>query len=58
MFGSAPIEQRASEHVFDFEIEVKYFGGTTFRKKRLQYMIMRKKYAYLKELKVLIQFVL
>ena len=46
-FGSTPIEQRASERVFGFENAVKYFGGTTFRKKRLQYMIMRKKYAYL-----------
>ena len=57
-FGSAPIEQRASERVFGFENAVKYFGGTTFRKTRLQYMIMRKKYAYLQELKVLVQFVL
>ena len=46
-FGSAPIEQRASERVFGFENALKYFGGATFRKTRLQYMIMRKKYAYL-----------
>ena len=46
-FGSTPIEQRASERVFVFENAVKYFGGATFRKTRLQYMIMRKKYAYL-----------
>ena len=46
-FGSAPIEQRTCERVFGFENAVKYFGGTTFRKTRLQYMIMRKKYAYL-----------
>ena len=46
-FGSAPIEQRASERVFGFENAVKYFGGATFLKTRLQYMIMRKKYAYL-----------
>ena len=46
-FGRAtPLEQRASERVFGFENSVKYFGGITFRKTRLQYMIMRKKYAY------------
>ena len=45
--AAAHIDQRASERVFVFENAVKYFGGATFRKTRLQYMIMRKKYAYL-----------
>ena len=57
-FCSAPIEQRASERVFGFENAVKYFGGTTFRKTHLQYIKTRKKYVYLQELKVLVQFVL
>ena len=47
MFSSTPFEQRASERVFGFENAVKYFGGATFRKTRLQYMIMRKKSACL-----------
>ena len=57
-FGSAPIEQRACERVFGFENAVKYFGGATFRKTRLQYMIMRKNYAHLQGLNALVQFVL
>ena len=57
-FASAPIGKSASEGVFGFENAEIYFGGATFRKTRLQYMIMRKKYAYLQELKVLVQLVL
>ena len=46
-FVNKLVEQLASELDFDFENAVKCFSGATFRKTRLQYMIMRKRYAYL-----------